>query len=63
LVWYDARCIGVEKCVKICPKGALVLTEKGIVMLTEDVMIKLAEAAKAEGIEFTHWSGLTAVES
>ena len=35
----------------------------GIDMLTEDVMIKLAEAAKAEGIEFTHWSGLTAVES
>jgi hypothetical protein len=32
-------------------------------MLTEEVMIKLADAAKGEGIEFTHWSGLTAVES
>ena len=35
----------------------------GIDLLPEDVMIKLAEAAKAEGIEFTHWSGLTEVNS
>ncbi len=32
LVWYESRCIGDEKCVGKCPKGALALTEKGIVI-------------------------------
>jgi len=32
LVWYETRCIGDEKCVKACPRGALALTEKGVVI-------------------------------
>lgn len=35
----------------------------GVDLLTEDAMISLADAAKGEGIEFAHWSGLTAVKS
>lgn len=30
LVWYESRCIGDEKCVKNCPKGALTMTDQGI---------------------------------
>ncbi len=32
LVWYESRCIGDEKCVQRCPKGALSMTDKGMVI-------------------------------
>ncbi len=32
LVWYESRCIGDEKCVQSCPKGALSMTDKGMVI-------------------------------
>ncbi len=35
----------------------------GVDLLPEELMVKLADAAKAEGVEFTHWSGLTKIKN
>lgn len=32
LVWHESRCIGAGKCVRSCPRNALMLTEKGVLI-------------------------------
>jgi pyruvate formate lyase activating enzyme len=53
LVWYEARCVGVRECLRVCPREALTLTPEGMVIARDrcDACGACVEACPAAALE------------